>query len=461
MRSRFLILPILLVAAACAEGTNATTTSVAPVTTVTPSTTAAPTTTAGPSSTEASTTTTTTAPGLDLSDRRWVLHTIDGIEDDAGTLLFDSDPLLGETNLVRDHEGGIVFTDTFGLWWWRSGETDPDLVLDGAFLRLIEAIPTANGPVVRLAGADDRYVDIANLVEVAPIPGGVEIGEDFSEVRRAYNGLTATVTQPEVTLDPEGFPDQVVEPAHLIVTRNGEVQLDLRIGGPVEAYARIHDFDGRRLIVSRAPYEPALPPETYLLVDLACDGCTETFVEAAATAALTGPDVDWAGDVVVPGGICGAWDPEYGAAPGADLPTLAGATRASLLRTAAACDLTGLRSQLAVGAELLLGHGDINPIDIESWFEEGLVVLGDLPDTLGLPWRQVDAGDTATFVFPSWFAVESWDELNGSEQAAMTARYGDAAPRFWSDYPSIAVPGDLSVTIAGTGEVVRIERPLS
>jgi hypothetical protein len=388
-----------------------------------------------------------------------VVHTIDGIETATGALLFDTDPVLGEENLVRDRDGGLVFSDSFGMWWWPAGEPDPDLVLDGWFFRLIEAIPTANGPVVRIADVGDRYIDIANLTEVAPLPGSVDIAEDFSVIRRAANGLAATVTQPEVTLDLEGFPDEVVEPAHLVVTRNGEPVLDLRIGGPIEAYARIHDFDGQRLIVSRGPYEPALPPETFLVIDLACPGCTETFIEASATAALTGPDSDWTGDVVVPGGICGAWDPAFDGAPGAGVPTQAAATRATLLRAAAACDLTGLRSQLAVDAELLLGPGSINTIDTPSWFEEGLGVLGDLPDALGLPWRSVDIDGETAYVFPAWFAVDSWDELTASEQTAMTVRYGDNAAQFWSDYPSIAVPGDLAVSIAATGEVIRIERP--
>ena len=42
-------------------------------------------------------------------------------------------------------------------------------------------------------------MDLANLQEVAPLDGAVEITEDFAEIWRA-NGLTATVTQPDVTL---------------------------------------------------------------------------------------------------------------------------------------------------------------------------------------------------------------------------------------------------------------------
>ena len=370
MRSRIWIIGLLLVATGCADAaTSTTTTTAAPATTVTPTTTAVP----PPATTVPSTTVTTTPPvGLNLDGDTWVIHTIDGVTSEAGDLLFDTDPVLGEENLVRDREGGLFFSDSFGLWWWRAGDSEPDLVLEGWFFRLIEAIPTPNGPVVRIADAGDRYIDITNLTEVSPIPGSVDIDEDFSVVLRAANGLSATVTQPEITLTGEGFPDEVIEPAHLLITRDTETVLDLRIGGPAEAYARIHDFDGRRVIVSRGPFEPALPSETYMVIDLSCPECTEVFVESAATAALTGADSDWDGDVSEPVGFCSSWDPGFGEPDTVGLSNRTEAARRNLLRAAAACDFTALLYELDLtNAQIVLGHDDLNVGDPASWLALG------------------------------------------------------------------------------------------
>jgi hypothetical protein len=269
--------------------------------------------------------------------------------------------------------------------------------------------------------------------------------------------LSATVTQPEVTLSFEGFPDEVIEPAHLVISRSGEILLDLRIGGPVEAYARLHDFDGQRVIVSRGPYEPALPPETYMVIDLACPECTETFIEAAATATFTGPDADWDGIVAGPSGICSSWDPGFTQAAEVGLTDRAEAARSALLRAAAACDITGLQYGLDFEANLVLSQAAINRFDPQTWLDASPDLMAEIANALRQPGRRVDEA----YVFPAWFAVDSFDELSSDEQSAMTGVYGDEAELFWTDYFSIANGDELSVTISQDGLVTAIERPLS
>ena len=451
---------MIVLASACADSATGTSTTGGPT-----STAPGVTTTVGPTvTTPPATTTTITAPpaGLDLSGDGWVLHTIDGVTSAAGNLLFDTDPVLGEENLVRDREGGIFFSDSFGLWWWRSGESVPALVLDGWYFRLIEAIPTANGPVVRIADVGDRYIDVTNLSEVSPIAGSVEITDDFAVIRHAANGLSATVTQPEVTLTSEGFPDEVIEPAHLVITRDEETLLDLRIGGPAEAYARIHDFDGQHLIVSRGPYEPALPPETYMVIDLSCPECTKIFVEGAASASLTGPDSDWNGDVSEPAGFCSSWDPGFNEPDTVGLGTREEASRRNLLRAAAACDFTALLYELDLStAQIALGHADLNLADPASWLELAPDTLTDIAAALALPWRTDVIDDREVSIFPAWYGVDGWEELTATEQSAMVAWYGDDAPDVWTDYFSIGRPEDISVAISSDGRVVSLIRPLS
>lgn len=59
----------------------------------------------------------------------------------------------------------------------------------------------------------------------------------------------------------------------------------------------IHDFDGRTLVISRGPIEPAMADESFLVIDFACDRCTTSFTKAAASASLVAPDSIWNGPV--------------------------------------------------------------------------------------------------------------------------------------------------------------------
>jgi len=461
MRSRILLTGLLIVVAACADGTSATTSSATPTTTPPAVTT---TTVAPPTTTTAAPSTTAQPPGLAIADEPWVVQTLAGLIDATDEVLFETSVQLGAANVVRDHLGGVIFTDAFGLSWWRAGASEPNLVLQGDFQRLIEAIPTAAGPVVRIAGAPDRYLDLTNLSEVAQIEGAVEITDDFEELWHAANGLTAMVTSPEVTLTFEGFPDDVIEPPHLVITRGDETLLDLRIGGPVDAFARIHDFDGQHVIVSRAPYEPAIAPETYVVFDLGCPECTKAFVATGASATLTGADADWDGPVTEPNGICSAWDPTYEPAEAdARYPVAVESARRTLLRVAAACDFTGLLYQFDVAnIQIVLSHAAIaNAADPGNWLDEAPGVLADVAAALRLPGRTAEIDGETVHVFPAWYAVDAWDELTQPEQAAMELWYGDGAAGFWTDYPSIGHPEDLSVTLSEQGKVIGLIRPLS
>jgi hypothetical protein len=108
------------------------------------------------------------------------------------------------------------------------------------------------------------------------------------------------VTDPEFNTDQEGQPTDVLEPARLTVTNDSEVLIDVSIGTDSEAWVRIHDFDGQRLILSRGPFEPAMPDETFLLIDLSTGHVSEMFVASGTRATLTGADADWTGPVQEP-----------------------------------------------------------------------------------------------------------------------------------------------------------------
>ena len=114
-------------------------------------------------------------------------------------------------------------------------------------------------------------------------------------VIRAMNGLEARVVPPVVTFDAEGQPTDVTEPARLVVTdRSGSI-VDVPVGSFYSPSVTLHDFDGRRVVLSRGPFEPALPEESFFVVDLACGSCLARFGAAATGATLVGSDADWDG----------------------------------------------------------------------------------------------------------------------------------------------------------------------
>lgn len=266
-------------------------------------------------------TTTSTPPtsppaGLDLSGAAWITHGLDGIRRDDGTLLWETQPF--PTGLARDGEGGFAFTDSVGLWWFPAGAAEPEFVQESLW-DLISVVPSESGPVALVLDTpvyeelDDgtsvlisdgrRYVRLSDGAPVSDPGGGPEMvppDKPWLWKRTAANGLSAWITDPEVLLDAESYPTSVVEPAHLLVARGDETLFDLQIGTEQDAWARIHDFDGRTLIVSRGPYEPAMPEETFFVIDLACGDCVRTFSAAATVAALPGGDVDWTGPVETP-----------------------------------------------------------------------------------------------------------------------------------------------------------------
>jgi hypothetical protein len=245
-----------------------------------------------------STTSTVAVGGLDLSSSQWVTHG-DGIRLDDGTRIWATAPF--PAGVARDRQGGLVFTDSSGLWWFQSGSTEPVLVREMAAAELVSVLPSSDGPVVLVTDPSPRLLRLSDG-EPVDVETDTHVEPVSETIWRwtAANGLSAEVTVPEVEWDAEGQPLDVLEPAHLIVSRGEEVLVDVTVGSVSEAWARIHDFDGRTVIVSRGPYEPAMPEETFLLIDLAEGVVADSFTAGGTTATLTGADVEWDGPVVAP-----------------------------------------------------------------------------------------------------------------------------------------------------------------
>jgi hypothetical protein len=229
-----------------------------------------------------------------------VVHGPDGIRLDDGTQVWATVPF--PAGVSRDRLGGIAFTDSRGLWWFPGGAEEPSLVREGAF-ELITASGNEADPVAVVWTGQLEYVGLADG-KPAPPPDGsrVEVSPEAPGTQRwtAENGLTAWVTDPDTDLDAEGQPAEIHEPAHLIVADGDDVLIDVPMGSSEEAWARIHDFDGHRLIVSRGPYEPAMPEENFFLIDLNTGEVTSLFAAGGTKATFTGGDVNWSGPVQTP-----------------------------------------------------------------------------------------------------------------------------------------------------------------
>lgn len=295
---------LALVTAACtapAATTLAqeTTTVLAPLTTTTvPLTTA----TVPPATTVQPSTTTTVKAGVDwevIRSAGWLTYGPDGIFTNTGIMLWMPNVTLGDNNLFRDGSGGFVWNDLDGLWWFPADTPEPALVLEGQ-VSLLGVTPTYTGPVAQISPS--RWVDLRTGADADPpesprvrFEGSVDTPQTV--IWTAANGLTARVTPPKVVYDNEGQPTEIARPARLIVT-NGDITIvDLPVGSFYSPWVRLHDFDGQRLILSRGPFEPALPEETFFVIDLRCRACLRTFWAGATFASLVGRDSDWDGEL--------------------------------------------------------------------------------------------------------------------------------------------------------------------
>lgn len=243
-----------------------------------------------PTTTTTAATTTTSLPPIDADG--WVTFGPDGLRHSEGEVL-RAEGAVGWETVARDGDGGLAFVDEDGLWWRPRG-ADTDRFVAKAEGDLVEVVPTLDGPVARIGACPSRYVRLADGVAVGGSPQGkVEFSCGTGSVQwRAANGLFARITGPGVTTDDEGQIVGIEDVAQLVIRRGGETVLSTPVGGFYEAYARIHDFDGRYVIVSRGPFEPAMPDETYFVIDLETGETRFPPVMAATSATLLGQDVE-------------------------------------------------------------------------------------------------------------------------------------------------------------------------
>ena len=262
--------------------------------------------------------TTEAPPAVDnLDGIRWVVNDFDGVVDDQGRVLAPPAAVgpAARPTVARAIDGSLILIVADGeLLHWPLDSYEPMVVS-------VDDLIGNGGDLHGLGHDEDGRVIVNPWDNPIPVPHAIGDGDsglrqrsgfgpDGADQQRitAANGLTVEILPAEGEIDPEGgYLVNVTEPARLQVTNAaGEVDWTIPVGGSVAAYVDLVDFDGRHVMLARAPGEPADPGLFHFVYDLACPdgihptGCVDTFWARYGTASLVGPDREPGDDTLSP-----------------------------------------------------------------------------------------------------------------------------------------------------------------
>ena len=389
----------------------------------------------GPSTTESDsggdesdTTTTTSAADdesdpatllADLTDVAWVINSFDGLVDDRGrTIVASSAETLDNPrpSIVRAGDGSIYYV-LGGRLWRRAIDTSEGTELDTGSEEIFGVAIDGEGNVILNPWGEATVV----AENAAGQRDNSQIIESAGSIT-ATNGITVRVLPPDVDVDDLGYVNEFRSPARLEVERDGAIEWTIHAGGVRSPWLGLVDFDGRRVMMARAPTEPADPMMQHIVYDLDCpstdaagSGCTRTFQALWGTASLVGPDRE-AGDTDLNTqllDICPTQGIEI--APPAEMTdpdafddTFTGED-AEAFRLAAlqlsTCDPTGLGDPDQPGLRYVAGGDDP---DETGWMWTGFA------DSLRGPFTTADDGSRV------------WARHPDGPAAVLTAEFGDA-----------------------------------
>ncbi|MFQ5516093.1 MAG: hypothetical protein ACE5E8_00820 [Acidimicrobiia bacterium] len=357
----------------------------------------------------------------------WVLHvagTAGGaMYGDGARPLFDASiPLMGSKTVADDGAGGLVFIDaSLDLWWVRAGLLYPVLVKANFGASLIGVAPGTH-TLVYMVEDNPAYLDLDSGELAEPPPPEVDptaTGRAETPLVRRAQGRVAFIEGPEPAVDAEGQP--AFDVLDLVVTDEaGDEILRAAVTTEAEPLAWINDFDGRRVLFSRSPFEPALAPATVFLVDLECPGCTHVGFADAPSADLVGTLPIESGEASVPDlDPCPGIDLAAELPADEELPSPVTAMRSRLFTAAAGCDYGSLEQ--ITGSEFTPVVG---PAATRSGWRGAATahptLAADVVESLTSPAHQLAEGG---FRWPGWVG-RSWAELSEDVQAAVQADYG-------------------------------------
>jgi hypothetical protein len=243
------------------------------------------------------------SPLAGVGAQRWIKATHEGVFGSDGTLFGGNPvPFRGIKNVAWDRgEGFIYLTEDGDLRWWRpAGEQLVAAIGElGTIISIVDVVDDPEGPVVVLDNGSDPIRVRLNTGQQLPL-----VEPLHGPVRMWGGGRGAYIDSPdwsEGELDEGGFPVPPFPLAELVITySNGGELLRFEVGTFEQPWAVLHDFDGRRVIFSVEPLEPAAAPRTVYVADLECPTCTEVIFAGADSFDLVGT-LPWStNEVLVP-----------------------------------------------------------------------------------------------------------------------------------------------------------------
>lgn len=223
---------------------------------------------------------------LDLSGLNWVRTDLglQGVVGSDGRSVIDhSVPAVNYKYVAWDGGEGLVLLNEAGELRWVRPEADVDVpadVLDGEVATIDDVVLIDGRPVAALRSwtGETAWVDLESGDEVTGDPLRVDHFDDLG-LQLGGQGRLVRIEFPEnvdAERDETGALVWPFDLPELVVMRADGTELArIELGSQDQPWARLHDFDGRRVIASVEPLEPAFPPTTVYVIDLECADCTE------------------------------------------------------------------------------------------------------------------------------------------------------------------------------------------
>jgi hypothetical protein len=211
----------------------------------------------------------------------WIGGDHQEIRSNSGTVLARGTYSLPGRATAWDGDAGLVTSGEDGLRWLVEDDERAVEVPNETIGELVEVVAVSSGHVL---GARLYYPFTTiswfelETGRISDPPAGARTvdGVTFSAA-----GRSAMIELPDwssVQRGEGGEPLPPFELPELVISSDDGIELlRIPVGSSQRPYVQIHDFDGRRLIISAVPNEPALPPQTLWIVDLECGNCTEMF----------------------------------------------------------------------------------------------------------------------------------------------------------------------------------------
>ncbi len=227
-------------------------------------------------------------PPFSLSGVQWIGSDHQTIRLQTGNVLARGRYLFPGRGTAWDGEAGVVTFGNSGNT--PSGEVDVQWLLPGDQTdatrigfngEVFEVAKSEGGPVFGIRNFDGSGTISWYLVETGQRTDPPSTARTLDGQTFTAQGRTATIALPDwsnVERGEAGEPLSPYELPELVVTsQDGTELLRMVVGTNDRPYVRIHDFDGRRLILDSTPQEPASPPQTVWIIDLECADCTREF----------------------------------------------------------------------------------------------------------------------------------------------------------------------------------------